>query len=55
MLMFNYELKQVRYYFKHVVITKTRFTNKFRLSIVNVQFRLLHDQLFIQSLLHHYL
>ena len=36
MLMLNYELKQVRYYSKHVVITETRFLNKFRSSIVNV-------------------
>ena len=55
MLMLNYELEQVRYYFKHVVITETRFANKFRFSIVNVQLRLLHDQLFIQSLFYYYL
>ena len=41
--MFNYELEQIRYYFKHIVITETRFSDKLRSSIVNVQFRLLHD------------
>ena len=55
MLMFNYEFEQVRYYSKHAVITETRFLNKLRFSIVNIQFRLLHDQMFIQSMLHHYL
>ena len=32
------ELKQIRYYFKHALIIKTRFSNKFHLLIVNVQF-----------------
>ena len=49
------ELKQVRYYFKHALITKTRFLNKFRSSIVNIQFRLLHDQLFVQRMLYRHL
>ena len=55
MLMFNYELEQIEYYFKHIMIIETRFLNKLRSSIVNVQLRVLHDQLFIQSMLHRYL
>ena len=47
MLMFNYEFEQIRYYFKHVVIIKTQFADKLRFSIINIQLRLLHDQLFI--------
>ena len=41
------ELKQIQYYFKHVLITEIRFLNKLCSSIVNIQFQLLHDQLFV--------
>ena len=35
-MMSDDEFKQIRYYFKHALITETRLLNKFRSSIVNV-------------------
>ena len=49
------EFKQIRYYFKYVLITEIRFSDKLRSSIINVQLRSLHNQLFIQRMFYRHL